>query len=56
MSPFGAMPMYFPDDTPCPQTAEEWEPLFKARQLTLGLPEEGHKLSPYESHVFLRVP
>jgi hypothetical protein len=44
----------FPDDTPCPQTEEEWNPMFQARRLTLGLPQR-HELSPYESHVFVRV-
>jgi hypothetical protein len=30
----------FPDGTPCPATAEEWEPLLAARRLTLGLSAE----------------
>jgi hypothetical protein len=42
----------FPDDTPCPQTAADWEPLLEARRVTLGLPRR-HDLSPYEHHVFL---
>lgn len=42
----------FPDATPCPRTPREWEPLFDARRLTLGLPKR-HALSKYEHHVFL---
>ena len=42
----------FPDDTPCPQTATEWERLIEARRLTLGIPDN-HALSAYDHHIFL---
>jgi hypothetical protein len=42
----------FPDGTPCPAIAAEWEELIEARRLTLGLPQR-HALGDYDHHVFL---
>jgi len=42
----------FPDNTPCPRTATQWQALIEARRLTLGLPKK-HPLSKFDHHVFL---